>query len=1087
MTRRNYAGSKSLPKSPTVRVHAAKAFVLRLTATRGRTASPQVLHHIRLIESIVMYPQIWLAISYIPPVSVGTQIIVAVIVGLLTAFTVQFLLTNLGLALGISLLKYLPQVSSKATESSESQSDGIDVNISFFAGLGILLTLNTVLFIACFLAVRFSTARDPISGATLGIVICSIYFLILIWTSYSAVGSVTGWVFGSLGTKLRQLIKAIALAIPGTESETSDLLTEAAASDLIHQELKAALSEFDLQQSIDDYLKTIPSLQLDLTAVDRGFSDLLNKLNLESFADANLLNKIDRQTFIALIDERTNLPKSVVEQIVDRLYGVWQQAVAKDEKQDLNGELLQFLQSVNPEELQFEQLAKRLEQIVDKESKDNSADSDRRSPEVDRVVIDDNSSLIVKTWNTLDWRAIKNALLNRVDLSEVELEDVWHSLQSLYQKINSSESGSKQSFNIIRNDVEDFLWHASPWYLNCERGWQEFKEVIYDSQADPVQVHSQLEQVQPQDFVEILQQRDDLDVEKIDKIVEHLEASRQEVFSLIEQTELSERKQELSQLLKNYLQQAQRTELHEDNLPSRLEQLLIKSGVTTGVLTQFLDDWQQLDWHTWLEQRQDLEPTKLKQTTEQLTIIGDRLLEKVKDRQVKITSTAKELQHKLETYLRYTNLDHLTPAKIDAKLDQLWQSAQQQLPNIDRSELTKILEKRKGIDVDLVEAVITQIETKWQKSNDSITPEISQLQTKSTELSENLINYLYQAIEQNSTLAEIEADLLPQLNLDREQTKTLVNQQLAQLNWQEIEAKLKQAQKYSETKIQTTIKQAREATRKLIKTPRRWTTRTTGQAKNAVDELVDFFSHSNKIEFTSEHLEHELKSIFNRSKTQFDSGRDSIVAGSDRLLESTLASVSKSLSDRQDLTPFEIKQISDRFVAITQQLSKEIRTEQEQANELVRDLQDRLGEYLSSLNLFHLDYEQIKDSLANFDFQSLSDSWKETIAEIPLEELGDRLEQLSRQTLSTITDNNELFHDSTLQQIQGIQDYVAQQIETVKMTLDERSQNFKQQTLQQVEVARKAIAAAAYWIFAISFTSAIASALAGFLATIRLV
>ena len=1046
-----------------------------------------------------MYPQIWLANSYIPPASVGTQIVVAVIVGLLIAFTVQFLLTNLGLALGISLLKYLPQASSKAAESSESESDGIDVNISFFTGLGILLTLNTVLFIACFLAVRFSTARDPISGATLGIVICSIYFLILIWASYSAIGSVTGWVFGSVGTKLRQLIKAIAVAIPGTESATSDVLTEAAASDMIHQELKAALGEFDLQQSIDDYLKTIPSPQLDLTSVGQGFSDLLSKLNLESFADANLLNKIDRQTFIALIDERTNLPKPVVEQIVDRLYEVWEQAVARDEKQDLNG-LLQFLQSVNPEELQFDELAKSLEEIVGKESQDNSADLDQRSLEVDEVdevnkvdkvdevnkvdevAIDDNSSLIVKSWNTLDWRAIKNALLNRVDLSEVELEDVWHSLQSLYQKINSSESGSKQSFNIIRNDVEDFLWHASPWYLNCEQGWQEFKEVIYDPQADPAQVRSQLEQVQPQDFSELLQQRD-LDAARIDEIVEHLEASRQEVLALIEQAELSERKQELSQLLKNYLQQAERTELHEDNLPS-IEQLLIKSGVTTEVLTQFLDDWQQLDWHIWLQQRQDLEPNELKQTTEQLTRIGDRLLEKVKDRQVQITSTAKELQHKLETYLRYTNLDHLTPAKIDAKLDQLWQSAQQQLPNIDRSELTKILEKRKGIDADLVEAVITQIETKWQKSNDSITPEISQLQTKSTELSENLINYLYQAIEKNSTLAEIEADLLPQLNLDREQTKTLVNQQLAQLNWQEIEAKLKQAQKYSETKIQTTIKQARETTRKLIKTPRRWATRTTGQAKDAVDELVDFFSHSNKVEFTSEHLEHELKSIFNRSKTQFNSGTNSIAAGGERLIESTLASVSKSLSKRQDLTAVEIEQISDRFLAITQQLSEEIRTEQEQTNELVEDLQDRLGEYFSSLDLFHLDYERIKDSLANFDFQSLSDSWQETIAEIPLEELGDRLKQLSRETLSTITDTNELFHDSTLQQIQGIQDYVAQQIETVKMTVDEQSQNLKQQTLQQVEAARKAIAAAAYWIFAICFTSAIASALAGFLATI---
>ena len=69
MTRSNYAGSKlvpkspslpvpkspslQVPKSPTVRVHAAKAFVLRLTSTRGRTASLQALQidkHVTLVS-----------------------------------------------------------------------------------------------------------------------------------------------------------------------------------------------------------------------------------------------------------------------------------------------------------------------------------------------------------------------------------------------------------------------------------------------------------------------------------------------------------------------------------------------------------------------------------------------------------------------------------------------------------------------------------------------------------------------------------------------------------------------------------------------------------------------------------------------------------------------------------------------------------------------------------------------------------------------------------------------------------------------------------------------------------------------------
>ena len=1004
--------------------------------------------------------------SAIATASVGTQLVVAVIVGLLTAFAIQFLLTNLGLALGISLLKYRPPSSSKqAVESSQSEKD-VSVDLGLVAGLGILVTLNLVLFIACFLAVRFSTASDPIAGATLGIVIWSTYFLILIWVSYSAIGSVTAWIFGSIATKLRQLIKAIANSIQNEPA--SELLSEEAAAKLIQEEIQTALGKFDLEQQIDDYLQTVPSPELDLSVISQGFSDLLAKLNLESFAEADLLQQIDRATFVASIDRHTNLSTSKAEQIAARLERVWQQAVERDGERDLNRLLLQFLQSADPEDLQFEQLAQRLEQIVGEESETN-LDSEQRSPQADEVKTNgDRNSLI--NWSALDWKAIKQALFKRVDLSEVELSDVWHNLQSL------SETGSKLSFNTISHDVEDYLWHAPPWYLNCERGWQEFKEVIYDPQADPAQVRFQLEQVRLQDLVEILQQRD-LDAAKIDRIVEHLEAVRQEVLSLIDRAELSE-------LVRDYLQQAELTELQGDNLPLKLEQLLIESGVGAEVLAQFLPSWQQLDWHTWLQQRQDLEPEKLDRTAEQLAPIGDPLLAKVEAWQVQIASTAKELQHKLNSYLRYTNLDHLTPNKIAAKLEQLWQEAgdrlppiQQQLPEIDYSTLEEILAKRQGINSEQVQAIATKIETNWQKLNDSIAPKISSPPTKSQELTKNLVDYLDRAIEQNLDRAAIEPDLLPLLNVVRGKTKSLVHQQLAKVNWNEIEAKLKQVRQGSEKRIQQTIKQAREATYKLIKLPRRWATRTS-RTRDVVDELKDFLSHSDKIEFTSQHLERNLSSILHLLKTQSHSNSNSTADNLDRLAKLTLAKITQSLSHRKDLTPVEIEQISDR-------VSQEIKTQQEQANQRFRDLQDRLGEYLSSPNLFHLDYPRLKDSLANFDFQAVTDSWQETIAETPLKELGDRLEQLSQETLSTIIEANELFYDSTSQQIQGIQDYLAQQIETIKQTAYERTETIKQRTLQQAEATRKAIAVATYWMFAITFTSAIASMLAGFLATTR--
>ncbi|WP_019508001.1 hypothetical protein [Pleurocapsa sp. PCC 7319] len=1027
-----------------------------------------------------------------PPASVGTQIVVAIVVALMIAFAVQFLLTNFGLAIGISLLKYRPQTSSKpATESSQSENSGISVNLSFFAGLGILLTLNSVLFIACYLAVRFSTANDPVSGATLGIVIWSTYFLILIWVSYSAVSSVTSWVFGSVATKLRQLIDAIATSIQGTENPALELLTEEAATNLIHQEIQTSLAEFDLQQRIDDYLQSRPSPELDLTLISQGFADLLAQLNLETLAETNLLQKIDRQTFIPLIEERTNLSTSQVEQVVERLENVWQQTVAGSGDLDLNTELLKFLQSANPEELQFEQLVQRLEQLVGKETENNSFDLDERSHQ---VAENNNSDSVIKRWSNLDWKAIKNALLTRVDLSDIELEDVWHNLQPLYHQINFAEEGLKLPFNTISNDVEDYLSHAPPWHLNCEKGWQEFKEVIYDPEADPVQVRSELEQFQPEDFVAFLQQRDDLGSEKINEIAQHLETVRQEVLSLSEEAEFLEQKQELSECLKNYLQKVELNELKASNLPLKLEQLIIESGFRIETLTQFLSSWQQLDCSTWLQQRQDLEPDELKQITTQFAQIGDRLLKKVTDWQAQISSTAKELQQKLESYLRYTKIDLVTSEKIDAKLEQLWQEAGanlpeiQQIPEIDCLALVKILEKRQGLNEDRIKAIAIQIETNWQKLNSSAITEISPIQTKSAELVENFVDYLYQALQNKLKLAEIEAGLPELLDDTKSETTTRINQQLDRLDWHEIEAKLNQVQQDSELQIQQTIKQLRESIRRVAKFPRRWKTRTSQQVENVVDELEDFFSYSNKIELTAERLEHNLKSIFHRSKASSDSNSDSVDKNLEQLANITSDdnindNIKKSLAARQDITSVEIAQISDRFIAITEQLSAEMKTKQEETNELVQNLLDRLGDYFSSLNLFHLDYDQIKNSLTSFDFQSLIDSWSEKITEIPLEELGDRLGKLSYESFASIMETKEILPSSSLSQIQGIQDYIAEQIETIKLTASERAKAVKQQTLQQVEATRKAIASATYWMLAIAFSSAVTSAWAGFLAT----
>ena len=125
--------------------------------------------------------------------------------------------------------------------------------------------------------------------------------------------------------------------------------------------------------------------------------------------------------------------------------------------------MLQLFKSANPEELQSE-LVHRLGKLDHPAAENTSADSAESSSQEESSHtspfqtsedikesppdLDDNHNGMMKNLGSLslDWVGIKNALLSRVDLSEVEIEDVWHQLQSLYQQLDSTKEDFKPAF-----------------------------------------------------------------------------------------------------------------------------------------------------------------------------------------------------------------------------------------------------------------------------------------------------------------------------------------------------------------------------------------------------------------------------------------------------------------------------------------------------------------------------------------------------------------------------------------------------------------------------------------------------------------
>lgn len=191
-----------------------------------------------------------------------TQLLTSLAVGLLLAFGLQFLLTNLGIALGISIITL--SAGTEADAANSETENASPTTPTGWLGLGILLAINSVLFAACFLAVRFSQVGDPVDGAIAGLTIWSAYLLILIWLSTKTLNSVAGLIFDWTTGGVRRLVSLVARAL---EPAPVEPLSEAQILESVQQEVRSVLDSAELRRLIAAELQSLTPITSSTAAV----------------------------------------------------------------------------------------------------------------------------------------------------------------------------------------------------------------------------------------------------------------------------------------------------------------------------------------------------------------------------------------------------------------------------------------------------------------------------------------------------------------------------------------------------------------------------------------------------------------------------------------------------------------------------------------------------------------------------------------------------------------------------------------------------------------------------------------------------
>ena len=577
--------------------------------------------------------------------------------GLIMAFAFQLLLTNLGVALGLTAVGWAIAPRDKKIEDaptaekstaekaagkeSTAEESSVALPVSHLLGFGVTLSLATVLFASAFLATEFSQIILPGRGLIFGMMLWASYLLILIWISSATVSNVVGSVFGVAAGGIRRLFSAMGQVISSDQSED--------------------LSEADRFEILTSELSTMVASQQQLP---------------------QLLSQ-EREKLVREICDRANLAPNQAET------------------------LLESLQPSPPDH-----------------SNERATDSDAVSEPISAVVsqtaaVSPSKSMLAQAMP--DWRQLLRSALNQIDLSDWDIEKLWQKFQSF--------TNETAPFSVVSLDVEDYLLETPRWSLQSEGLAEEFAERLYDPEAEPVQVETQLAALDRQDFVDWLQQREDLSDETIQKITDQLVNVHSEVLESVRQAAIASTENRWQHQLKAQLNKLPLESLSADNLSSWLQDFVDHTPLKPAQVEHLLN---RLDGGALVglfERHATLSSSQRSSLIQGFEKSRDFVLTQFEKQRAAAAENLEMIQAKLITYFRYTGLDKLTAESVEQKLRSLLEDAElltssghlradllDSSPDFNKiaQPLAQTLERRKGITDQQLTELMSALRSAWK-------------------------------------------------------------------------------------------------------------------------------------------------------------------------------------------------------------------------------------------------------------------------------------------------------------------------------------------------------------------------------------
>jgi hypothetical protein len=1010
-----------------------------------------------------------------PDVAFGPRFFFVLVSGVILAFAVQLVLTNLSVAAGISYLGRSSDSDENKGSGEVGSVGGTIRKIGTAVGLWTVISVTTALAIACFLAVKLSLlALTPVLGAILGLVIWGAYFLLLVWVSSTTVGSFVGSLMNAATSGLQSIMGTATAALGAKAVNQQVVSTAEAAAAAVRRELGSAIDPASLRDKVEDYLDMVRPPELDLSKIRGEFENLLRDPQLLALAGGTAaggaaLRNIDRQKFVELVSSRTDLSKRDVNRIADTLYSVWQQVVGQQQPiKDRFSELSDYLKSLPPGQSRVDELNAKVDRLME-ELRSTKDANQRATQETAPGPIQRTIQQAVT--------ALTGVVMGRADLSDLDVEKILGALTTAKDKVSEQADKlglptPKQPYSPIRADIENYLHNTYTWQLSSDRVAQEFRNVIYDASADPGTVRRELEQIQRSDFANILQQRGLLTQREIQRICDRLEAVRQETIVEVTAEEEREIVQDLQRQVQSYLLVTSKSELNPEGIQRDFKPLLEDPDADHETLSRRLAQFDRQELRETLLERNDIYPEEADAILDQLEKQRDQVLIESQGVAEQARYQAETLWLNLKSYLRNTGKDELNPDAIRAELKTLLNDPQAgssalraRLSRFDRDTLVKLLSQRQDLSEDQANSVLDTVEHSWHSIRHAPQAVADKAKAQYDSVTTTITDYLRNTGKDELNPEGIQRDLNRLLQNPKEGAVAF-RRRLSQIDRDTLVKLLSQRQDLSEEQVNQVIDSVQTSIRDIVRAPRRFATRTQQRIQNFQTYLEEYLRLSGKEELNPEAIKRDLHLLLHDPGVGLESF-------SDRLAKFDRSTIITLLKLREDLRDEEAERIADTMISVRDQFVEQVRGIQRRIQDVIEGIFARIRNYLNSLDRPELNYDSIKR-----DVRTLFDD-----PQAGFEALRDRLGSFNRDTIVAILSSREDISEEDanriVDQIERARNTVLQRAERIQQEAQHRLEEVKRQAQRQAEETRKAAASAAWWLFTTALVSAAFSAIAG--------